>query len=165
MSASQRRKGAVFERMVAFELNEAGYTAKRNLDQYQEKGLGDARGLPGIMLECKRYKTATHGQIEAWWEETKNQANDEGQIPVLCYRADRQPAYFVIAGAAAAGEFVPYGVQEGDPVDPSVWNYDRAIHVPLISFIEWYAAVVSEAKEAIDEKSEYFALQGRTVMH
>ena len=37
MSAHQRNKGAAFERRIAKDLRVAGYKAKRNLNQYQEK--------------------------------------------------------------------------------------------------------------------------------
>ena len=36
MSASQRRKGAQFERDICNDLKYAGYDAKRNLEQYQK---------------------------------------------------------------------------------------------------------------------------------
>ena len=57
---NSRNKGASFEREVAKLINEFfddigyNYKVKRNLEQYQEKDLGDLN-IPNHTLECKRY--------------------------------------------------------------------------------------------------------------
>ena len=54
MGASQRRKGAAFERRVVFDLKEAGFEAKRNLDQYQQS---DGRDITVDAPFCFQLKT------------------------------------------------------------------------------------------------------------
>ena len=53
MSASQRNKGAAFERSVCFDLKDAGYQAKRNLDQYQESSGRDITIDAPFCIQCK----------------------------------------------------------------------------------------------------------------
>jgi hypothetical protein len=59
---NSRNKGASFERDIASRLNSffekqgIDYKVKRNLEQYQEKDLGDLN-IPKHTIECKRYNT------------------------------------------------------------------------------------------------------------
>ena len=53
MGASQRRKGAAFERRVVFDLKEAGFEAKRNLDQYQQSDGRDITLDAPLCIQCK----------------------------------------------------------------------------------------------------------------
>lgn len=65
-------------------------TLKRNLRQYQEKGLDDVSGIPWARIEVKRYRTATDAQVAGWWIEAQQQAAGQDAAPVLAYRADKQ---------------------------------------------------------------------------
>ena len=57
MSASQRRKGAAFERRIVLDLKLAGYPeAKRNLEQYQESSGRDITIDAPICLQLKTGK-------------------------------------------------------------------------------------------------------------
>jgi len=96
MGAKSRNKGAAFEREVAGLLDlHLGWKVKRNLEQYQTRGLGDLNGQPGVMIECKRYATATDTQIERWWRESVQQTVGE-ELPVLIFKADRQSIKAVV---------------------------------------------------------------------
>lgn len=54
--ADSRNKGASFERQICKLIKQnLNYDAKRNLDQYQSKGMADII-IPGWSIECKSYK-------------------------------------------------------------------------------------------------------------
>ena len=65
---NSRQKGASFERDIAkrlnnfFEEHAIDFKAKRNLEQYQEKDLGDLN-IPNHTIECKRYASGN------WYKE------------------------------------------------------------------------------------------------
>lgn len=117
MGSLSRNKGASFEREVAklIDLN-LGIKVKRNLEQYQEKGLGDLNGWPGVMIECKRYAEVTPSKVRKWWIESQAQAINTGTEPVLIYKADRRE-HRAILDASLLVE----GIQEkGHPVELSM---------------------------------------------
>jgi Holliday junction resolvase len=125
MGAKSRNKGAAFEREVAGLLDlHLGWKVKRNLEQYQVKGLGDLNGKPGVMIECKRYATATDAQIGMWWAESLEQAKTLPETaPVLIFKADRQPIKAV----------VPWGLVYADASDPMA---DAPITLAMDQFYE-----------------------------
>jgi len=90
---NSRNKGASFERDIANKLNvffeEKGidYKVKRNLEQYQEKDLGDLN-IPNHTIECKRYHTGNWYR-DVWWEQVINSCGDT--IPVLIWKYNHQP--------------------------------------------------------------------------
>tara|TARA_R100001369_G_scaffold12363_1_gene26367 strand:+ start:2894 stop:3316 length:423 start_codon:yes stop_codon:yes gene_type:complete len=97
---NSRNKGASFERDIASKINEFLETnedrfpkfkdvprVKRNLDQYQEKGLGDLE-LPNHIIECKRYASGNWYKKD-WWEQTVTAR--AGNIPVLIWKYNHQP--------------------------------------------------------------------------
>ncbi len=92
-----RNKGAAFEREVARMIHEhLGIDVRRNLTQYQEKGHGDLVGWPGVLIECKRHAATTRAQVEAWWQETLQAAEQAKAHPVLIYKTDRHPIRVVL---------------------------------------------------------------------
>ena len=66
---NSRNKGAVFERDIAKLINNffkdqgVDFKTKRNLEQYQEKDLGDLN-IPNHVIECKRYASGN------WYKES-----------------------------------------------------------------------------------------------
>ena len=68
---NSRNKGAAFERHIAkllnefFKKNDIDFKCKRNLEQYQEKELGDL-DIPNHTIECKRYASGNWYK-EDWW--------------------------------------------------------------------------------------------------
>ena len=88
-----RNKGAAFERHVArllnefFKNNNIEFKCKRNLEQYQEKELGDLN-IPNHVIECKRYASGNWYK-DSWWQQVVTSA--EGKIPVLVWKYNRQP--------------------------------------------------------------------------
>tara|TARA_R100000781_G_C4047484_1_gene116279 strand:- start:214 stop:615 length:402 start_codon:yes stop_codon:yes gene_type:complete len=90
---NSRNKGASFEREVAKLLNqyfdEIGYDykVKRNLEQYQEKDLGDLN-VPNHTIECKRYASGNWYK-EQWWQQVCGACGDT--VPVLIWKYNHQP--------------------------------------------------------------------------
>jgi Holliday junction resolvase len=85
-----RQKGAAFERDVARMCHEAlGFDVKRDLEQYRQGDRGDLLGVPGWVIECKRY--ASGPCRSDWWEQVVRASEAALAEPVLIYRFDRQP--------------------------------------------------------------------------
>ncbi len=90
---NSRNKGASFEREVAKLINEFfddigyDYKVKRNLEQYQEKDLGDLN-IPNHTIECKRYASGNWYK-EEWWKQVCDSCGDT--IPVLIWKYNHQP--------------------------------------------------------------------------
>jgi len=94
MSKASRDKGQRGEREVCALLTEKlGGEFKRNLMQTAEGG-HDVLGLEYCALEVKRCETLA---VDAWWEQTKEQADEVEAYPVLFYRKSRQPWSVVIS--------------------------------------------------------------------
>lgn len=87
MSASQRRKGATFERQVIGLLREHGWAhARRTSDGTAQHGRGDiANGPPGCHLECKRSERTN---IPAAMRQAIADA-DKLDIPIVIHRPSR----------------------------------------------------------------------------
>lgn len=86
MTAMQRNKGKAGEREIASIVRDlTGWDVQRRVRQHD--GDSDLLGVPGWSAEVKRHRTATRGELAAWWRQTVDQADD--QLPVLFYRPDR----------------------------------------------------------------------------
>lgn len=91
-----RAKGAAFERAVAGLIEaETGVRLRRNLTQYQERGLCDLVPTGECAwpwsIECKRYAEARPGMVNAWYRQACDAAQAMGQLPALIYKGDRLP--------------------------------------------------------------------------
>tara|TARA_R110000824_G_scaffold170583_6_gene347998 strand:- start:941 stop:1363 length:423 start_codon:yes stop_codon:yes gene_type:complete len=99
---NSRNKGASFERDIASKINkyldDMGDRfpkfrdiprIKRNLEQYQEKELGDLC-FPKHTLECKRYASGNWYK-EDWWKQTVTASEKTNTIPVLIWKYNHQP--------------------------------------------------------------------------
>ena len=90
---NSRNKGASFERDIAKRLNSffkekgVNFKVKRNLEQYQEKDLGDLN-IPNHIIECKRYASGTWYK-EDWWQQVCDSCGND--IPVLIWKYNHQP--------------------------------------------------------------------------
>ena len=90
---NSRNKGASFEREVAKLINQYfdeinyDYKVKRNLEQYQEKDLGDLN-VPNHTIECKRYASGNWYK-EQWWQQVCDACRDT--VPVLIWKYNHQP--------------------------------------------------------------------------
>lgn len=101
---NSRNKGAAFERVIVRLINEfcekrgLDETVKRNLDQYQSKGMADIYWR-NFAIECKCYagKGTTFAQ-EKWWAQVCESAG-ENLIPVLIYKYNRNKPRYVIPAA------------------------------------------------------------------
>lgn len=101
---NSRNKGAAFERVIVRLINEfcekrgLDETVKRNLDQYQSKGMADIYWR-NFAIECKCYagKGTTFAQ-EKWWAQACESAG-ENLIPVLIYKYNRNKPRYVIPAA------------------------------------------------------------------
>ena len=94
MSASQRRKGAEFERQVVNSLRELlGDVVPVRRAWERAQASGHDVDLPGFALECKRRASIA---VYEWWEQACTQANGSGRIPAVVMRADRQPDTLVV---------------------------------------------------------------------
>ena len=93
--ADSRNKGASFEgklcKLIKDNLN---INAKRNLDQYQSKGMADII-IPSWSIECKAYqKSGSNSYRPSWWEQCV--ANCGDKEPVLIYKYNNCPIKCVI---------------------------------------------------------------------
>ncbi len=101
---NSRNKGAAFERTIVKLINnfceKRGFdeTVKRNLDQYQSKGMADIYWR-NFAIECKCYagKGSTFAQ-EKWWAQACESAGED-LIPVLIYKYNRNKARYVLPAA------------------------------------------------------------------
>ena len=101
---NSRNKGAAFERVIVRLINDfcekrgLDETVKRNLDQYQSKGMADIYWR-NFAIECKCYagKGTTFAQ-EKWWAQACESAG-ENLIPVLIYKYNRNKPRYVIPAA------------------------------------------------------------------
>lgn len=91
MGALSRTKGQSGELEVATLLTAiTGFSVKRRVRQHA--GDSDLEGVPGWSLEVKRHAVAPLATVgSVWWPQTVEQAEEAGLLPVLLYRADRQP--------------------------------------------------------------------------
>ena len=101
MPINSRQKGAAFERHICKFLNDLleargqERSVKRNLDQYQTKGLADLY-FQNFAIECKRYKERKENwPIDKWWRQAMDAAGDK-YVPILIYKYDRQEIKAVI---------------------------------------------------------------------
>ena len=102
MPINSRTKGAAFERVICKKINTylaskgSTNTVKRNLDQYQTKGMADIY-WDNLAIECKRYKGTGRSDVfkNEWWNQAVESANDN-LIPVLIYKYDRRKIMCVI---------------------------------------------------------------------
>ena len=91
-----RAKGAQFERTIANMCFESlGFEAKRDLEQYRSGDRGDLIGVPGWVIECKRYASGSTHRDE-WWAQVTKAADAAMREPVLIYKYDRQPIRCVV---------------------------------------------------------------------
>lgn len=90
-------------------------------------GGADLHGLDGFSVEVKFQENAT---VPAWWRQCLAQANKSGGVPVLFYRASRQPWVVMLRA------FV------NTPLDRDQIEMDLTLS--LADFTEWF-------KEAYDE--------------
>ena len=94
--ADSRNKGASFERKICKLIKDnLNIDAKRNLDQYQSKGMADIV-IPGWSIECKAYLKGTTFK-RAWWEQAKESAASLNLTPVLIYKYNNCPIKCVIS--------------------------------------------------------------------
>ena len=102
MPINSRTKGAAFERVIVKKINTylaskgSTKTVKRNLDQYQTKGMADIY-WDNLAIECKRYKGNRKSDVfkNEWWNQAVESANDK-LIPILIYKYDRKEIMCVI---------------------------------------------------------------------
>jgi hypothetical protein len=84
MGASQRRKGAAYEREIVAQLRAAGYAdAARALGQSRDGG-GDIV-FPDLVVECKRRRALV--TLMRWMEQAQRAAN-ASQMPIVVCRDD-----------------------------------------------------------------------------
>lgn len=102
MPVNSRNKGAAFERVICKKINNylaskgSTQTVKRNLDQYQTKGMADIY-WNNLAIECKRYKGNGISDVfkNNWWYQAVESAGDD-LIPLLIYKYDRRKIMCVI---------------------------------------------------------------------
>ena len=84
----QRAKGASGEREIASIVRElTGWDVRRRVRQ--QDGDSDLEGVPGWSVEVKRHRSASRGEIAAWWRQIVRQAERAAALPVLFFRVDR----------------------------------------------------------------------------
>tara|TARA_R110002012_G_scaffold181582_2_gene347993 strand:+ start:456 stop:872 length:417 start_codon:yes stop_codon:yes gene_type:complete len=116
---NSRNKGASFERDIAKRLNTffkqkgIDFKVKRNLEQYQEKDLGDLN-IPKHIIECKRYASGNWYK-EDWWQQVCASCGND--IPVLIWKYNHQPIRVCVPLWAVAGHNFE---KHGDSPDNSV---------------------------------------------
>lgn len=89
-----RAKGIRFERALANILSEKlGKVITRNWQAQSAVGGHDLEGLENFAIECKACAKIT---IKQWWEQTIEQAEKTGRIPVLCFKPSQKDWVVVI---------------------------------------------------------------------
>jgi len=101
---NSRNKGAAFERVIVNKINtllkakkEPPYKyVKRNLGQYQTKGMADVY-WNNFAIECKRYKSSAKKTMykNEWWHQVVESAGNK-YIPILIYKYDRRDIMCVV---------------------------------------------------------------------
>jgi hypothetical protein len=99
---NSRNKGAAFERVIVNKINTLleskglDTRVKRNLDQYQTKGMADIY-WDNFAIECKRYKAGGKKTMykNEWWQQAIDSAGDN-LIPLLIFKYDRREPMCVI---------------------------------------------------------------------
>ena len=132
---NSNRKGKTGERELANELKARGFTARRGQQFSGANGDADVVGLPGIHIECKRYKTITAGDLDTFMEQAKNDT-PPAQLPAVFWRADRQK-WRVTMTAAAFVSLVNHW-PAGNPL--AEWLDDEKVTLSLDDFIAIYKA-------------------------
>jgi hypothetical protein len=93
VTINSRTKGRTAETELAKILfDHLGIKLERNLNQTRAGGY-DLEGLEEWAIEVKRQETL---QLNAWWNQATNQAEQAERIPVLAYRQSRKPWRFVL---------------------------------------------------------------------
>ena len=95
MGASQRRKGATFEREVATLMG-----AKRNIGQARDGG--DDITVGRFRVECKRRQTV--GPMAKWMAQCVAACDREGDIPVVVARGDGDCFIRTVAHQKVSGD-------------------------------------------------------------
>ena len=95
---------------VYVELGHTPPVLKRNVEQVRGGGF-DLVGIDWLALEVKRQETLN---LTSWWNQTLRQAGSH-QLPVLMYRANRQPWRFRMKLRCLVGD--PNGT----------WDYELAV--------------------------------------
>ena len=124
MAGKSRSKGQGGELEVAHLLTEiTGFSITRRVRQHD--GDSDLMGLPGWAVEVKRHASAPLGTVAGvWWHQAVDQAQDAGLLPLLLYRADRQPWRCVWpAGLHTAPMTLPLSLSftHALTADPTIW--------------------------------------------
>lgn len=84
---NSRRKGAEGERELSKELASYGFHTRRG-QQYRGGGDSpDVIGLPGVHIECKRVE---HLNIEKAMVQSRRDAQDTEDVPVVMHRRNRE---------------------------------------------------------------------------
>ena len=102
LMVNSRNKGAAFERVIVNKINTIleskgiDTRVKRNLDQYQTKGMADVY-WDKFAIECKRYKNNGKKTVykNEWWKQAVESAGDN-LIPILIYKYDRRDIMCVL---------------------------------------------------------------------
>lgn len=106
-----RAKGLNFERDIRrLIIDHLGFDdVKRDLEQYRSGDRGDIIGVPGWVIECKRY-SADRGSSGSyrpeWWEQVTTAANAQCSEPVLIYKYDRQPIRCVVLLSSINADYI-----------------------------------------------------------
>lgn len=124
MSAMQRRKGQGGELEAARLLSDlTGHPVTRRVRQHG--GDSDLVGLPDWAVEVKRARTAPLATVAgSWWYQACEQAQAAKLVPLLLYRADRQPWRCVWpAGLHTAPMTLPLSLSftHALTADPAIW--------------------------------------------
>lgn len=102
MSASQRRKGASYEREIAHFLSTIyGHPVKRNLSQARDGG--DDIRVGGLVVECKRRSKIA---MLRWYEQAAKAAHGTGCTPVVVMREDNGESYALLKLTDLFGAFL-----------------------------------------------------------
>lgn len=119
-----RTKGASGELELAALLSEiTGHRVTRRMRQHD--GDSDLMGLPGWAVEVKRHASTPLARVAgSWWYQACEQAQAAKLVPLLLYRADRQPWRCVWpAGLHTAPMTLPLSLSFTDALtaDPTIW--------------------------------------------
>lgn len=92
LSATERRRGATYEREIARELRARGFNADRTSNGKVQAARGDISGVPGLSLECKRCERI---ELPKWLAQATEDAQD-GNAPAVVFRRNGEKSWAVV---------------------------------------------------------------------
>jgi len=91
MTSIKAKKGTPFEKLVAYNLQRAGYKVIRPDDNTAGIDLIATSGEAVLYIECKHHKGFSWNELHRIFMKTKSHCAEDIAYPLVVFRANRQP--------------------------------------------------------------------------